>query len=139
MGARCCCEEARRCSGRGEGDREVPRAGDGVGRRVAGRDRAGDDRAENGWPFGPWGRRGPAALRHAPPAGAGSAADGVRVTSPNWPKQFRAAASTFDQPALAQLAAEYATHLYTVPKLPNSVRPVLLILRQSRRYEELEL
>jgi hypothetical protein len=61
------------------------------------------------------------------------------MTSPNWPKQFRAAASTFDWPALAQLAAEYATHLYAVPKLPDSVGQVLLVLRQSRRYEELEL
>ena len=57
----------------------------------------------------------------------------------NWPRQFRAAASTFDWPALAQLAAEYAIHLYAVPKLPDSVGQVLLVLRQSRRYEELEL
>ena len=42
------------------------------------------------------------------------------MTSPNWPKQFRAAASTFDWPALAQLAAEYATHLYAVPKRPTA-------------------
>jgi V8-like Glu-specific endopeptidase len=61
------------------------------------------------------------------------------MTSPNWPKQFRAAASTFDWPALAQLAAEYATHLYAIPKPPDSVGQVLLVLRQSRRYEELEL
>jgi hypothetical protein len=61
------------------------------------------------------------------------------MTSRNWPKQFRAAASTFDRPALAQLAAEYATHLYTVPSLPDSVGQVLLVLRQSRRYEELAL
>ena len=61
------------------------------------------------------------------------------MTSPNWPKQFRAAASTFDWPALAQLAAEYASHLYAIPKLPDSVGQVLLVLRQSRRYEELEL
>jgi hypothetical protein len=61
------------------------------------------------------------------------------MTSRNWPKQFRAAASTFDRPALAQLAAEYADHLYSVPELPDSVGQVLLVLRQSRRYEELEL
>src|SRR3954469_25097552 len=61
------------------------------------------------------------------------------MTPPNWPKQFRAAVSTFDWPALAQLAAEYATHLYTVPNLPDSVGQVLLALRQSQRYEELEL
>src|SRR3954470_16701820 len=61
------------------------------------------------------------------------------MTSRNWPKEFRAAASTFDQPALAQLAAEYASHLYTVPTLPSSVGQVLLVLRQSRRYEELQL
>jgi len=60
------------------------------------------------------------------------------MTPRNWPRQFRAAASTFDRPALAQLAAEYATHLYTVPTLPDSVGQVLLALRQSRRYEELE-
>jgi V8-like Glu-specific endopeptidase len=57
----------------------------------------------------------------------------------NWPRQFRAAASTFDWPAVAQLADEYATHLYAVPTLPDSVGQVLLVLRQSRRYEELEL
>jgi V8-like Glu-specific endopeptidase len=61
------------------------------------------------------------------------------MTSRNWPKQFRAAASTFDWPALAQLAAEYATHLYAVPTLPDSVGQVLQVLRQSRRFEELEL
>jgi V8-like Glu-specific endopeptidase len=61
------------------------------------------------------------------------------MTSPNWPKQFRAAASTFDWPGLEQLAAEYATHLYAVPKPPAGVGQILLILRQSRRYEELEL
>jgi V8-like Glu-specific endopeptidase len=61
------------------------------------------------------------------------------MTSPTWPKRFRAAASTFDWPALAQLAAEYATHLYAIPKPPDSVGQVLLVLRQSRRYEELEL
>jgi V8-like Glu-specific endopeptidase len=61
------------------------------------------------------------------------------MTPRNWPRQFRAAASTFDWPALAQLAAEYATHLYAVPTLPDSVGPVLLVLRQSRRYEALEL
>ena len=80
--------------------------------------------------------------RQVPLLGVGSTADGVRMTSRTWPKQFRAAASTFDWPALAQLAAEYATHLYAVPALPDSVGQVLLVLlvlRQSRRYEELEL
>jgi V8-like Glu-specific endopeptidase len=57
----------------------------------------------------------------------------------NWPRQLRAAASTFDWPAVAQLAAEYATHLYAVPELPGNVGQVLLVLRQSRRYEELKL
>ena len=57
----------------------------------------------------------------------------------SWPREFRAAASTFDWPALAQLAAEYATHLYAVPTLPDSVGRVLLVLQQSRRYKELEL
>src|SRR3954447_6385975 len=61
------------------------------------------------------------------------------MTRQNWSKQFRAAASTFDRPALAQLAADYAAHLYTVAILPDSVGQVLLVLRQSRRYEELEL
>jgi V8-like Glu-specific endopeptidase len=61
------------------------------------------------------------------------------MTSRNWLKQFRAAASTFDSPALAQLAAEYAAHLYAVPTLPDIVGQILLVLRQSRRYEELEL
>ena len=42
------------------------------------------------------------------------------MTSPNWPKQFRAAASTFDWPALAQLAAEYASHLYAIPNRPTA-------------------
>src|SRR5262249_6744079 len=84
-------------------------------------------------------RRGPAPLRHAPPAGAGSAADGVRMSPRNWPKQFRAAASTFDWPGLAQLAAGYATHLYAIPEPPHIVGHVPLVLRQARRYEELEL
>ena len=57
----------------------------------------------------------------------------------NWPRQLRAAASTFDWPAVAQLAAEYAAHLYAVPELPGNVGQVLLVLRQSRRYEELKL
>ena len=64
------------------------------------------------------------------------------MTSRNWPKQFRADASTFDGPALAQLADEYATHLYAIPRPPDSVGQVLqvlLVLRQSRRYEELKL
>jgi V8-like Glu-specific endopeptidase len=61
------------------------------------------------------------------------------MTPLNWLRQFRAAASTFDWPALAELAAEYAAHLYSIPNLPNSVGQVLLVLRQSRRYEELEL
>jgi len=61
------------------------------------------------------------------------------MTARNWPREFRAAASTFDSPALAQLAAEDATHLYAVPQLPGSVGQVLLTLRQSRRYEDLEL
>jgi V8-like Glu-specific endopeptidase len=68
-----------------------------------------------------------------------SAAEGVRTTPRNWPKQFRAATSTFDWPGLAHLTAEYAAYLYTVPNLPDSVGQVLLALRQSRRYEELEL
>jgi V8-like Glu-specific endopeptidase len=46
---------------------------------------------------------------------------------------------TFDWAAVAQLAAEYATELYTASTLPNSVGQILLVLRQSRRYEELEL
>src|SRR5215470_12652595 len=65
--------------------------------------------------------------------------DGVRMTARNWPKEFRAVVSTFDWPAMAQLAREYATHLYTLPNLPDSVGHVLLALRQSKRYEELEL
>jgi V8-like Glu-specific endopeptidase len=57
----------------------------------------------------------------------------------NWPRQLRVAASTFDWPAVAQLAAEYAALLYAVPELPGNVGQVLLVLRQSRRYEELKL
>jgi V8-like Glu-specific endopeptidase len=38
-----------------------------------------------------------------------------------------------------ELASEYAAHLYAVPTLPDSVSPVLQILRQALRYEELEL
>jgi hypothetical protein len=61
------------------------------------------------------------------------------MTSRHWPKEFRTAASTFDMSALGQLAADYASYLYAVADLPDSVGQVLLILRQSRRYEELEL
>src|SRR5919107_4271546 len=63
----------------------------------------------------------------------------VHMSPQNWPKQLRAAASTFDWPAVAQLAADYATYLYAVPELPSNVGQVLLVLRQSRRYEELKL
>lgn len=61
------------------------------------------------------------------------------MTRRNWSRQFRSAASTFDVPALQQLASEYAAHLYATPTLPESVGQILLVLRQSLRYEELEL
>lgn len=61
------------------------------------------------------------------------------MTRRNWARQFRAAASTFDWPALKELASEYTAHLYTVPALPDSLSLVLQILRQALRYEELEL
>ena len=61
------------------------------------------------------------------------------MTRRNWPKEFRSAASTFDVPLLGQLATEYAAHLYAAPALPDGVGQVLSILRQSLRYEELEL
>jgi V8-like Glu-specific endopeptidase len=57
----------------------------------------------------------------------------------NWTDHFQAAASTFDWPALEQLAVEYAAHLYDTPAPPDDVSEILLILRQSLRYEELEL
>ncbi|MGE3287353.1 MAG: serine protease [Pseudonocardia sp.] len=56
----------------------------------------------------------------------------------NWPREFRAAASTFDATALDRLAHEYAAHLYDTADLPGDVAPVLQVLRQSRRYEALE-
>src|SRR5256885_435306 len=108
--------------GPGEGGGEVPRARGGIGHRAARRDRAGDDRTGYGWPAGPRRSEGLAAFRHASSASAaGSAGEGIRMTSRNWPKQFRGAASTFDWPAVAQLATEYAADLYAVPKLPDSV------------------
>jgi V8-like Glu-specific endopeptidase len=61
------------------------------------------------------------------------------MSSQNWPRQFRTAASTFDWPAVAQLAAEYVTRLYASSELPDNVGQVLLVLRQHRRYEELKL
>jgi V8-like Glu-specific endopeptidase len=61
------------------------------------------------------------------------------MTRRNWLRQFRAAASTFDWPALHELASEYAAHLYAVPALPEGVGPILQVLRQSLRYEELEI
>jgi V8-like Glu-specific endopeptidase len=61
------------------------------------------------------------------------------MTRRNWVKEFRAAASTFDWPAVNELASEYTAHLYAVPALLDSVTPVLQILRQALRYEELEL
>ena len=61
------------------------------------------------------------------------------MTRRNWVRQFRAAASTFDWSALHELASEYADGLYAVPVLPEDVRQVLLVLRQSLRYEDLKL
>lgn len=61
------------------------------------------------------------------------------MTRRNWVRQFRAAAATFDWPAMNELASEYSGHLYAVPALPDSVGPVLQVLRQALRYEELEL
>src|SRR4051794_40722467 len=81
----------------------------------------------------------PVPQRHTPWALARSVPYGDRMTRRNWPKQFRSAASTFDVPVLQQLASEYHAHLYATPALPESVGQILLILRQSLRYEELEL
>jgi transposase-like protein len=36
-------------------------------------------------------------------------------------------------------AIPYAAHLYATPALPESVRQILVVLRQSLRYKELEL
>lgn len=55
-------------------------------------------------------------------------------------KEFRAAAATFDWPALHGLACDYATELYSVSALrPEDVTKVLMILRQALRYEDLEI
>jgi V8-like Glu-specific endopeptidase len=61
------------------------------------------------------------------------------VTPRNWVRQFRAAASTFDWSALHELATGYAADLYAVRDLPPDVGQVLQVLRQSLRYEDLEL
>jgi V8-like Glu-specific endopeptidase len=61
------------------------------------------------------------------------------VTPGNWVRQFRAAASTFDWSALHELATEYAADLYAVQDLRSDVGQVLQVLRQSLRYEDLEL
>jgi V8-like Glu-specific endopeptidase len=61
------------------------------------------------------------------------------MTGRNRVKQFRAAASAFDWPALHGLACEYAADLYSVSDLPDDVGPILMVLRQSLRYEDLEI
>jgi V8-like Glu-specific endopeptidase len=61
------------------------------------------------------------------------------MTRRKWLKQFRAAASTFDWATVNELASEYAAYLYAVPALPEGVGQILQVLRQSLRYEELEL
>ncbi len=61
------------------------------------------------------------------------------MTGRNWVRQFRAAAAVFDWQAVSDLSSEYAARLYAVPVLPDSVGPVLMILRQALRYEELEV
>jgi V8-like Glu-specific endopeptidase len=61
------------------------------------------------------------------------------MTRRNWLKEFRTAASTFDWATVNELASEYAAYLYAVPALPAGVGQILQVLRQSLRYEELEL
>ncbi|GLZ50204.1 hypothetical protein Acsp06_63890 [Actinomycetospora sp. NBRC 106375] len=61
------------------------------------------------------------------------------MTRRNWVREFRAATSTFDWTTVDKLARSYADHLYTVPALPDSVGPVLDVLRRGLRYAELEL
>jgi V8-like Glu-specific endopeptidase len=61
------------------------------------------------------------------------------MTGRNWVRQFRAATAVFDWQTVNELSSEYAARLYAVPVLPESVTPVLLILRQALRYEELEV
>lgn len=56
----------------------------------------------------------------------------------NWMVDFRRAESRFDWPAMTSLSTEYAAHLYAVADLPSTVSKVLQLLRQNRRYEDLE-
>ena len=61
------------------------------------------------------------------------------MTGRNRVRQFRATASTFDWPALHELACDYADHLYSVSSLPDDVGPILMVLREALRYEDLEI
>ena len=61
------------------------------------------------------------------------------MTGRNRVRQFRATASTFDWPALHELACDYADHLYSVSSLPDDVGQILMVLREALRYEDLEI
>jgi len=63
----------------------------------------------------------------------------VRMTGRNRVRQFRATAATFEWPALHELACDYADHLYSVSSLPDDVGPILMVLREALRYEDLEI
>jgi hypothetical protein len=63
---------------------------------------------------------------------------GVRVSDRNWVAEFRRATSTFNWVELADLSEAYVESLYRASVLPTSVPRVLQILRQNRRYQELE-
>ena len=42
-------------------------------------------------------------------------------------------------PHCTQLACDYADHLYSVSSLPDDVGPILMVLREALRYEDLEI
>ena len=60
------------------------------------------------------------------------------MTERNWAAEFGRAASTFDRSTLATLSREYTADLYAVAEPPD-VGHVLQVLRQTLRYEDLEL
>ena len=59
------------------------------------------------------------------------------MTGRRWLAEFGRAASRFDAAALAALSSDYADHIYSLGRPPDTVPQVLDLLRRNLRYEAL--